>query len=177
MATFKYFIKGKGEFANIYLRLLDGRNADIKILTTYSIKPEYWSIKKGVVKQDSLFDDKIKRQSQLDDLKNEVSKQFNEAKGKGIEINKSWLESVRDNYLNPSINTDGLIQSLEKYKEGLKTKTNNKTGRKTSQGTIRNYNTTISRVKKFQDSKSKDLTLLDVDLTFHTDYLKFALNT
>ena len=176
MATFKYFIKGKGEFANIYFRLLDGRNTDIKILTTYLIKPEYWNTSKGIVKQDSLFSEKIKFQKELDDLKTYITTSFNEAKPKGVEINKQWLENVRDEKLNPRKNTDLLISSLENYRDSLKSKVNNKTKRATSTGTLRNYNTTISRLKKFESHTNKEYVLTDVDLTFHSKYLKFAIN-
>jgi hypothetical protein len=60
------------------------------------------------------------------------------------------------------------------YKDQLRLKTNPKTGEPISAGTLRNYNTTISRLKRYEVHKKTVLQVHDIDLTFHTDYKKFA---
>lgn len=177
MATFKYLTKGKGEFVTINLRVSDGRKSDTTTTIGEVIKPEYWNSKKGEVKQNSVFDDKINLNNKLTELKTIVVNQFNIAKQNDVTISKSWLDGVIEEYRNPKNNTLNLIDAIDNYKEYLSTKTNKKTGRKTSAGTLRNFNTTVSRLTKYQKASKCKLLLIDIDLTFYSKYLKYATNT
>jgi integrase len=176
MATFKYLTKGKGEFTTINFRLLDGRKTDITTTIGEVIKPEYWNSKKGEIKQNSLFDDKINLDNKLSELKTFIVNQFNIAKQEGLEISKSWLDEIINNYRNPINKTLTLIKAIEDYKEYLKIKVNSRTKKPVSVGTLRNFNTTISRLKKYQEFYKVQLSLLDIDLTFFAKYVKYAQN-
>lgn len=176
MATIKYLIKGKSEFTAIYVRLKDGRNTDLTASTGYTIEPKYWSDATGKVKQTASNKEKVNLAYNLEQLQRKIIDSLNADKGKGIELNKEWLKDVIARYKNPQLenSTSLLIDFIRAYQSYLKTKTNKSTGRITSESTLRNFNTTITRLEKFQEYKKKAFTLSDIDLTFHSDYFKFA---
>ena len=175
MATVKYKIQGKGETATIYIRLLDGRQTDIWTPTGYTINPEFWSNKKGEPKQVAGNKDKLNLSIKLRELKNFVLNKLNEDKGKKP-INKDWLNHVIAVYKNPSIDSKEilLMDAIKNYQSELKTKVNSRTGKPISNLTIKNYNTTLMRLEEFEKFKKHQYLLHEVDLTFHSDYKKFA---
>ncbi len=179
MATIKYLIKGKKELSTIYIRLRDGRNTDLTISTGYTINPKYWSEAKGTVKQTSDNLEKVNISNDLEKLQRKIIDSLNSDKGSGTEINKDWLELVIEKYKNPMLEnkTSLLIEFIGLYQSNLKSKINKKTGKKISAGTIRNFNTTISRLKEFEKYKKRNIHLHEIDLTFHSEYTKYASNS
>ena len=175
MATVKYLTKGKGETATIYVRLLDGRQTDIWLTTGYTIKPEFWSKAKGEPKQIAGNKDKLKLSHDLRKLKDFILDKLNEDKG-AQSINKEWLNHVIELYKNPLLDNEVILLSemIETYKEKLKYRINDKTGRPTSPLTIKNFNTTLMRLEKYQQYKKHQFFIHEVDLSFHEDYSKFA---
>ncbi len=178
MATVKYFLRGQNEQPNIYIRLRDGINTDLKVITGWVISPNYWSIKKGVIKDTSEFQDKINFQNKLDKLKLKVFESLNADKGNGTEINKEWLKTVIEKYKNPALEekSEYLSQLLTDYKNEMKVKINLKTKKPISDATIRNFNTTFSRLEKFEKYKKKRYLISDIDLTFHAEFIKYEKN-
>ena len=181
MATVKYFLKGgnlkrKSEPVTIYVRLRDGRKTDITVSTGYLISPLYWSSSNGKVKQSSENKEKLNLANKLENLQRKIFDSLNLEKSSGISINKKWLEFLIQRFKNPLLEerTDYLIELLRSYQNELKNKVNKRTGRKTSSGTIKNFDTTISRITKYENKKNIRLNTLDIDLTFHSDYVSFA---
>lgn len=154
MATVKYFIKGKGEATTIYTRLRDGRETDITTSTGYTINPEFWSDKKGEPKQVAGNKDKLNLSNDLRTLKNFIINKLNEDKGT-TSIDKDWLNHVVAVYKNPSIDSKEilLMDAIKNYQSELKTKFNPKTGKLISNYTLKNYNTTLMRLEKFEKFK------------------------
>jgi|TARA_B110000879_G_scaffold112463_1_gene150207 integrase len=178
MASVKYLIKGSSDLSSIYVRLVDGRNTDITVSTGYTINPKYWN-KKGYTKSIAGFTDKLNIDNSLEHLKRKISDSLNFDKGTDVLINKNWLELVISKYKNPILedNVESLIKRIEAYQESLKLKHNHKTNKPISKGTIRNFNTTISRVKKFEEHTNRGYNVHDVDLTFFDNYTKYMKNT
>ena len=176
MATIKYLIKGNKELSSIYVRLRDGRKTDLTISTGYTIEPKNWSDATGKVKQTSSNKEKLNLSNNLEQLQRKITDSLNAEKGNGVLINSEWLDNVIKKFKNPLLEakTELLIKMIESYKDGLKNKINKSTGRKTAPATLRNFNTTISRLKKFEDDKKTKLKVHEIDLTFHSDYIKFA---
>jgi len=198
MATIKYFLKGKGESVSIYVRVREGRTIDLTKSTGFKIKSEYWNNKNGKPKQTA--SNKNGKPKQTASNKNGKPKQIASNKEKlnlignlnemetflysaiNEEINTSvfnsaWLAKKIELFHNPSLGTEALtlINVLELYKEELKTKINPKTQRPISRITIKGYNTTISRLKRYFELNPM-IELKKVDLSFHSDYSKFASN-
>jgi integrase len=178
MATIKYRTKGKNELSTIYVRLRDGRKTDIENSTGYLIEPKYWSESNGKVKQTASNTEKINLTNNLENLQRKIIDSLNEDKGNGTPINSEWLNLVIQKFKNPLLEqkTDLLIGMIEAYKVELSNKVNQRTKRKTASATLRNFNTTISRLKKFEESKKTRFNIHQIDLTFHSDYIKFATN-
>ena len=189
MATVSYILKSKNDLSQIYIRLIDGRKTDITVSTGYSINPEFWTVinkntkdkaelGKGRIRQTSKNNDKLNIAIKLNELQLKVLSCLQNDKDNDTLINKDWLELVIKKYKNPLLDkkTENIIDFIKLYQEELKLKTHPKTGNKISTGTIRNYNTTIQRIEKFEAYKRKQYLIHEIDLTFHTEYNKYATN-
>lgn len=176
MATVKFLIKGQNENSTIYVRLKDGRNTDITLSTGYTIEPKFWSDATGKVKQSATNKEKLNLANNLKELERKIFDCLNEDKGTGIIIDRTWLDSIIQRFKNPLLEskTELLTEMLENYKIELSTKVNKRTGRTTASATLRNFNTTISRLTRFEEFKKTRFNIHDIDLTFHSNYVKFA---
>jgi integrase len=190
MATIKYILKTKNELSQIYIRLIDGRKTDLTVSTGYFINPEFWTVLekdkkgsglgtgKGQIKQTSKNQEKQNLTNKLNGLQRKVEDCLNNDKGSGIEINKEWLESVIEKYKNPllELKNDSFVQIVRDYQSEMKIKINPKSGKRIAPTTIRNFNTTIMRLEKFEVYKKKKLLISDIDLTFHSEFVKYERN-
>jgi integrase len=176
MATVKFLTKGKSNPQTIYLRLRNGRSIDLTVSTGYTIKPEFWSSAKGEPKQTASNKDKVNLSNDLRKLKDFVHDKLNEFNGSDISINKEWLSHVVELCKNPSLDSEFRLvnEMIDEYKEKLKYRINPKTGKPTSHLTIKNFNTTQMRLTKFEEYRKHKFQVHEIDLTFHTEYFKFA---
>jgi integrase len=176
MATIKFFTKGTNNPTTIFIRLRDGRQTDVTTSTGYSINPEFWSNAKGKTKQMAANQDKLNLSKSINDLENYILSSLNRDKGTSVTINKSWLSHEIDIFKNPSLDSEIVLLSdaIKNYQEKLKFRMNPKTGKVTSPLTIKNFNTTLMRLKKFEEFYKREIHIHEVDLTFHEDYQKFA---
>jgi integrase len=175
MATIKYLIRGKSNPNTIYLRLLDGRSIDLTVSTGLTIDPDHWDNKKHKVRQRAADKDKLNLDKDLRTLTGLVTDGRNEQVAKALPVNREWLDELIRKWQGKQINgvSDYLIDMMISYKENLPNKVRN--GKKgVSAGTIRNYNTTISRLTKYEKALKRRLRIVDVDLNFHKKYIKFA---
>lgn len=175
MATIKYLIKGKNELSTIYIRLRDGRNTDVTVSTGFFINPKYWSEAKGNLKPIAENDEKQNLSNDLKGLQRKIEDCLNADKGTGKDINKSWLDNVIAKYKNPSLEEKNkyLSQILTDYRNEMKVKINSKTKKPIAPATIRNFNTTFSRLEKFETYKKKRYLITDIDLTFHGEFTRY----
>ncbi len=173
MATIKYLIKGKKNPATIYLRFRDGKKIDLTVSTTKTINPDYWG--SNGIRQKAEFTDKLNLADDLADLQSLIFRKRNEGIRTQTTFNRNWLEVLILDWKgkNTGEDSDLLIDRIEDYKKKLPLMVRNgKVG--VSTGTIRNYNTTIQRLKKFQLNKKDNLRLTDMDFNFHEQYMRFA---
>jgi len=178
MATVKFRIKGETELSTIYVRVRDGRNSDFETPTGYTVNSKYWSKAKSEPTQTANNSEKQNLKIQLERLKLYVTESLNTDKGTANEINKSWLDLVIAKFKNPLIEqkTETLIELVKEYQSEMKTKINPKTEKPISDTTIRNYNSTLMRLGKFEKYKKKRYLINEIDLTFHSDFVKFERN-
>ena len=175
MATINYILKGKNELSTIYVRLRDGRDKDLTVSTGYSVHPKFWSGTKGAIRQIATNNEKKNLSEDLRKLKEKIADTLNIDKDKGVTIDKTWLEHVIAVYKNPIIEqkSDLMSSILEAYQEEMKIKINPKTGKRIATTTIRNFNTTIRRLALFEKHKNKKYYIHEIDLSFHSDFIKF----
>ncbi|MFT7036028.1 MAG: integrase [Cyclobacteriaceae bacterium] len=165
MAKVNFLTKGKNESSSIYVRFTDGRKIDLTSKTRYSINSKYWSTKKNWVSQKAIFKDKLNLAEKLDDLKKEIIKSHNSSEGKTID--RYWLTKIIDEFRSEGEEESLLFRDfISRYKDDL--------GDSVSTGTIRNYNTSRKRFEKFEVHKKTEYNIYDIDLTFHSEYKKFA---
>lgn len=178
MATINYILKGKNELSSIYVRLRDGRKSDVTVSTGYTCHPKFWSAAKGTIRQIANNLEKKNLSEDLRKLKDKIGDSLNTDKDRGIEIDKIWLENVIAIYKNPLVEqrSDLMLSILEAYQEEMKVKINPKTGKRIAATTIRNFNTTIRRLKLFEESRKKRFFIHEIDLTFHSDFVQFLRN-
>lgn len=178
MATINYILKGKNELSTIYVRLRDGREKDLTVSTGYTVHPKFWSETKGTIRQIANNNDKKNLSEDLKKLKDKIGDSLNIDKDRGVLIDKEWLENVIAIYKNPIIEqrTDYMSMILEAYQEEMKVKINPKSGKRIAATTIRNFNTTIRRLGLFEKHKKRKYYIHEIDLTFHSEFIKFLRN-
>lgn len=178
MATVKFVTKGKRNTVNVYLRLRDGRDTDIIISTGITLATEHWSKAKNWISTKATFHNKLQVENDLRELEKIVHGERNKLVGQGHPINRDWLESVIHKWQGKQIDgvADLLTDLIEQYKQELPNRIRNGK-RGVSTGTLRNYNTTISRLTKFEKAKRKRFRAIEIDLNFHKNYMKFASET
>jgi len=174
--TTNFILRGTSELRTIYLRLREGREVDVKASTGIKIDPKHWNKRKSFPKDTEGFDDYDSICSQLNEISKSVSKYYKTATS-NYKMDIAWLKEAMVFFnTEENINKSTLLNQLKHYKEQLESKNQNgKVG--VSEGTLRNYNTSISRIKKFQEHRQKEVLLTDLNFKFHSDYLKFASNT
>jgi integrase len=177
MARIKYIVKGKSESSTIYVRMTEGK-AEATARTGFTINPKYWNGKAGEVRQVAEYSDKLNMTTNLNNLKIKLESFFNDDKAKGVSLTKEWLEFAILRFRNPEIarDNDSIIHAVREYQDRLRSKVNPQTGRTISVTHIRNYNTTIMRLEKFEAHKGKRYNLNGIDLTFVDDFVKFERN-
>lgn len=175
MASIKFIVKAKTENATIYIRLRDGRNTDATTSTGYTINSEYWNFDNNEPKQTAKNQDKLNLKLQLERLKLFMLEQLNTIKGTGTTINKDWLENQIALFKNPELNnkSEYIIDLVKAYQLEMKTKINPKTKKPISDNTIRNFNTTLMRLGKFEQYKNKRYLLKEIGLSFKAEYVGY----
>ena len=176
MATVNYLIKKGKNPATIYVRVRDGVNTDLTASTSKMIDPRHWG-KKGI-KSNSRFADKINLESDLNDLKSLILSRRNDKVTAQGGLNKDWLKKIILEWKGENIGEDSdlLIDRIILYRDSLRTRyKNGKSG--VAKGTLRNYNTTVQRLNKYETVYKISLRLIDMDFSFHDKYIKFATDT
>lgn len=175
MATLKFTVRGTSNPSTIYARFTDGRKLHIIAKTDFLINPEFWDEVKATPKQKANNPDKLNLGIELGKLNTKIFQEYEKDKGTGIQFNKEWLELVIAKFKNPQLEqkTEYLIDLVRAYQTEMKTKINPITRRQISQTTIRNFNTTLMRLKKFEEHKRKRYLLNEIDLTFFREFVSY----
>lgn len=183
MATLNYFVRSdkKGKEVNIWLRLRNGKDTDIRMSTEISIPAEYWNDKKGQPKDISTDDiELVKRVEGI------------EKKLKGI---KTSILSIIDNH--EKLTSLVVKECVESYLDGLKIKVSDKPqtmneyipylisrmkdgsllvdGKKYSTGTIKAWNSFNKTWDAFQsDYLKKKLNFNDITLETYSAFIDYC---
>ena len=201
MAKVNFYLRGQNELSNIYVQVLDGRKVNIRLNTGFVIEKSYWNESKNeVIELETLKptrkkvireltnDEKQSELSKLAELKTvrkaleklhtDITNELRTAKAQSISLNREWLENVilKSKGLLKDKNTLFLIDIVKAYQDEMKIKINPKSQKPIAGTTIRNFNTTITHLRKFENLKKKQYTLKEIDLTFHTEFVSFLKN-
>lgn len=176
MASFRYFIKGKGNPSKIYVRFTNGKGGgDYTRSIGLYINPEFWSAKQGKVRQKAEYADKGNMQEKLDGLQSFLYSQYTLDQGKGIRFTGVWLQEQIDLHFEREKETDlnQLREYAQHYADNLhnKVQPNGKVG--VTKGTLKKYHSVVTKIIEFESHKKKRYRIDDVNMTFHRDVIKF----
>lgn len=172
-----FFIRGSKKGKRIYLRVRDGRNVDCKIATQFKVEEANWDKVKGWPKDHR---DNFEFQHLNKELNNILNNVRDYERGPGnpnrsdvvMTIDTAWLKEAITFNLEKSSRVLVLDQ-LATYRDRLSNRS--KDGRVgVSAGTIKNFNTTISRLKRFEKSTGHKYSLEELSFEFHDNYIAFA---
>lgn len=175
MATIKFLLQGKGETANVYLRLSVNRETVIKRKTNFVINSKDWSLKKGMPMGND--EERKKLSGSLESLRYHIIERLNIATKNGIEINGDWLTN-QINSIQNRVTTDEKEQTLltnvfQYYIDSLPSKVYSNGKKGVSDATVKKYTTIKNKIEDYQKHKRKTIHVKDVDLKFRTDFIKF----
>ncbi len=171
--SYSFFLRGMKQEKTISLRFRHGVDIDLKISTQLVISEKNWDKTKGWPKTKSDFDDKLRIETRLTQIKKSIDDAMDKADFDFV-YNKDWLNRlIFSDSVGEKDQNHYLLDSFEKYKKFLLHRTKNGVVG-ASEGTIKNLNTTIKRLIKYEEHISYKLRLRDIDLIFHENYLEFA---
>jgi len=178
MASLKYEIHSKKDYANLYVRLSYGRGFDFRFKTNLSIQVSKWSNEKQLI-LDNTNSQIIELNKKLSDLKFYLINAFNLDYSSGVYVDKSWLEEKTNLFLNRPIAdkkdnssriyyTDFATWWMINKSPKHKVSANNFMGERT----INQYENLILIVKKFEGKNKIKFTSINSDfLDSFSNYL------
>ena len=175
MASVKFLIQSKSDFAPIYLRLSLGRNKVFKRKTGLSINPKDWSKETGFPKQNHANNKNLN--SKLKKLEAKIFDRLNDATSDGIEIEGNWLIYQIDLHfgrISENEKSDSLLDSIQNIIDTADTRENAKGNVGLSKSRINSYKSLKEIIKNYK--QSKPIKVKEVNIGFANDFLKYLMN-
>jgi integrase len=178
MATINYLIKGEKKATNILIRFKNGRKFDITLSTDLKVEPKKWSTAKKRIKNTSDDPSKDFINSKLAELENFIFNEFNTDNSKGEYIDKYWLKKKIAHFFNRPIDDTTIdqiffIPFIETFIKNAPSRIIKGKNKPISKGTITKYNTTLNKLKEYEDRFRLKLKFTDLDLTFYDNFINF----
>ncbi|MEZ4854814.1 tyrosine-type recombinase/integrase [Flavobacterium sp.] len=173
----KYFIvKGKKKYCSIYVRFWDSKRLDQKTRTGISTLISDWSESKQRIKVrvNSLNTDELNKK--LDDLERFIYDSYNFDYNNKAFISKDWLKVKVESFFG-RVSDDELYKAyfidwVERFVATAHKRLNN--GKPITANTIKNYTSTLTKLKDFEESQNTKYRFEDIDLNFHRDFIFFC---
>ena len=176
MATVKYQLLSESENAPIYLRLSIRRGLTPRTKIGLHISPKNWSTTSNFPKTTSAASKKLK--SDLQKLETYILDKVNEANGEGVLINTAWLKhsiNLHFGRITENNQSDLLIDAIQSIIDEAPTRKNARGGIGLSKSRVNAYISLKNIIVEYQ--KQNTFRVIDVDLKFGKDFLKYLLNT
>lgn len=178
MATINYLIKGEKNVTNILLRFKNGRKFDLTASTDLKVEPKKWSVAKQKVKLTADDASKDDINNKLIDLEKYIFDQFNSDNSKGVFIDKHWLKKKIADFFNRPIDETAVdqvffIPFIETFIKNAPTRIIKGKNKVIAKGTIIKYNTTLHKLKEYEERYKTKLKFTDLDLTFYDKFVNF----
>jgi integrase len=179
MATGSYRIKTTNDSNSIYYRFKQGSQFDVEISTSLTVPKGRWSHSKQQILETTV----VPYESinlKLKELDTFINKEYNGTKisGKKILINTKWLKDKMAFYFKHGSKSKEVNEQIffsnfiEKFiQDSHKRKTKNNTPIK--KRTIQHYQTTLNKIKDFEEYNGELVNLEEVDLDFHTNFVHY----
>ena len=168
----------------IYVRFKIDQKNDFKEKIGLEIDKKEWSKAKQLVKhnaKNSQYAEQVNSKLKL--LENFIHNSYNRDYSEGVTINKNWIKSVIKKCFNqPDKDKENykyyLTDFINFYIEKSKKRINKKTNKPLSIRTIRDFQTTLSYLLKFEQLVSgTKIKLTEIDMNFYHDLNSFLEET
>ncbi len=173
----KYFvIKGKKKYSSIYIRFWDSKRIDQKTRTGISTQPSDWSEAKQRIKvrPDSSNTDELN--NKLESLERHVYDTYNLDYNNRTYISNDWLKNTVENFFGRAEKNElykiYFVDWIEQFNKTAHKRINN--GSPIKQNTIKNYTSTLNKLKAFETFQNRKYRFEDIDLNFHRDFVYFC---
>lgn len=174
MATVKFLLQSNSDAAPVYCRFTNGRALHLKVKTGLVCDAAKWSKTKGKPIDKDEATKNLK--SQLDNLSTAIVDAFNADNGKGLSIDKHWLQNVIDGNFDRRAADDSeyLTACAQHYIDNLAFKVADN-GQKVgvTSGTIGKYANILKLLLEFESHTKKRYLAKDVNSNFRTAFIKF----
>ena len=176
----KYFIvKGKNKYCNIYVRFWDGKRIDQKTKTGISTLPIDWSEKKQRIKikvTETNFD---LLNNKLDELEKHIYNKYNLDYNSKEYITKSWLKDNVNNFFSRVPENENYKIYFVDWVERFVATAHKRIfkGKPIKERTLKNYTSTLNKLREFEAIQNKKYRFEDIDLNFHRDFIFFCYET
>ena len=184
MATISFQAIGQRETVNIYVNLSISRGRTYRRKTGFTINRNHWSKKKKTVisaKEDEVKVKLFRLKKKLDNFRESLEDQYNDAVYKNIEIDAEWLQGAIDKINgNGSDTTAGNLNKLTVYFDYYinnlpnKVKSNGEKG--VSIRTVQKYKTLKLIVEDFEKYTKRKYNVKDVDTQFRNRFVDFMIS-
>ena len=178
MATINYLIKGEKNATNILLRFKNGRKCDLTATTDLKVEPKRWSSAKQKVKLTADDTTKDEVNQKLAELEKYIFNEFNSDNSVGEHIDKHWLRKKIANFFNRPIDETAVdqvffIPYIDTFIKNAPTRIIKGKNKAIAKGTIVKYNTTLNKLKEYEDRFKTKLKFTDLDLTFYDRFINY----
>jgi integrase len=178
MATINYLVKGQKNVTNILLRFKNGRKFDLTATTDLKVEPKKWSVVKQKVKLTADDATKDEVNQKLSELEKFIFDEFNSDNSKGEFIDKHWLKKKIANFFNRPIDETAVdqiffIPFIDTFIKNAPTRIIKGKNKTIAKGTITKYNTTLNKLKEYENRFKTKLKFTDLDLTFYDRFVNF----
>lgn len=191
MPSFKYILSGKDSEKNIYVRFSHGRGIDFRATTGRTIHKKHWHPNGHVRKTNEGLSKDPLLTEWLEGLSDLLELRIKEAHNSKTPFTSAWLRHIIKEHkgeITVEHLTDLLLDNIKAYKADLENQNKAqddenknlvKRGLKPepppfATGTIRNYNTTLHRIQKFEKYRNKNYKLSELDSKFSKRYQEYA---
>ena len=178
MATVNYLIKGGKNVTNILLRFKNGRKFDLTATTDLKVEPKKWSAAKQKVKLTADDATKDDVNNKLTELEKFIFDQFNVDNSTGVFIDKHWLRKKIADFFNRPVDETAVdqvffIPFIETFIKNAPTRIIKGKNKVIAKGTIVKYNTTLHKLKEYEERFKIKIKFTDLDLTFYDKFVNF----
>lgn len=178
MASIRFEVKGKKNPSPLYIRFYHSKAFEAMTKTGILIDPNHWNNKLQRFKTIAeTINDKDKIIEKLSELKKTTISEYNNSYGVGEIITKEWLDKVVNKFNNrPNHNNDVsvfFVPFVEKFIEESKSRINPDSGKPLDVKTIRKYNTTLTRLKEYENKYEVRLKHIDIGFSFFQNFISY----
>ena len=176
----KYLIvKGKNKNCSIHVRFWDSKRIDHKAKTGLSVLADDWSEAKQRLKPKAISTKRDFCNNQLEQLERHIVDNYNFDYNSKKHISSSWLKETINSFFGRVPNDENYKVYFVDWVEIFIKNAHKRIykGNPISERTIKNYTTTLNKLKAFEKLQNYKYRFEEIDFIFHRDFIYYCANT